>query len=325
MEAIHYSCKDSESTETDPPAPPTCEYTYHGGAITVSSDWSTPENVGCPVNTNGWEDSISISPDGQTLYFGYSNYDFLTFIISGGTERNQTGPDRGLNSTDLADIMISYKTGEYWEEPFLPENINEIYALNDGAFSQDGIVLYSSGLKSENIGSTSTSDIYVSVKPGDVWSVPSNVGPPVNTSASESNPWISSDETLILYDSDRTGGQGDRDVWKAEKVGGIWQEPVNFGTPVNTSHEETQPFLTQDGNTLYFTRAVDSVPGIYQSNYQAGTGWSEPELIISSSIAVGEPTLTSDGNELYFVHLFQMPDGSYNADVMVTRKNKRNH
>jgi Tol biopolymer transport system component len=276
--------------------------------------WSDPVNIGSPVNTDGWEDSVSISPDGNTLYFTYGNYDFLTYIISGGTNRIHKGPDRGLNTSDLGDIMVSYRSGNTWSDPVLANDINEAFALDDGAFTQDDLLFYSSGLKSGNIGGSSKSDIYTSQKTGGIWSTPVNIGSPVNTEDTEANPWISVNDDLLLFESDRPGGYGGNDIWMSEKSGSVWQEPVNLGPVINTAFDDGQPFLTRDEKTLYFSRTnAESGIDIYISARE-GEGWSEPVLLLSG--LAGEPTLASDGKMLYYVHIYTCDDGTYNADIM---------
>ncbi len=282
------------------------------------SGWSSPENIGSPVNTEGWEDSVSISPDGNALYFTYANYDYLTYLISGGTNRIHRGPDRGLNITDLGDIMVSYKSANGWSDPVLAYSINEAFALDDGVFTQDDVLFYSSGLKSGNIGGPSKSDIYTSQKINGIWTVPVNLGATINTVDTESNPWISSGDDLLLFESDRPGGYGGSDIWKAVKSGSIWQTPENFGSPINTVFDEGQPFLTRDGNTLYFSRTNDNNGIDIYISIKKGAGWSEPELLISG--LVGEPTLTADGKELFFVQIESLQDGTYNCDIMVMRR-----
>jgi flagellin-like protein len=284
----------------------------------VSSEWNTPINIGPPVNTAGWEDSVSISPDGNELYFSYGNYDFITFVITGGV-KNNIGPNRGMNEVDLGDIMVSYKTGNDWSNPVLANNINEAFALDDGAFTQDGITFYSSGLKAGNTGGPSSSDIYMSSRASGIWSVPVNLGSPVNTEYSESNPWISTDDDLLLFDSDRPGSS-DRDIWMAEKVAGVWQAPVKFGTPINSPGEETHPFLTQDQQTMYFSSNRDGILKIYKSDRLNAATWDEPQVIISGEIGVGEPTLTSDGKYIYFVNIHTPSVGSYEGEIYFSER-----
>ncbi|MBI5229622.1 PD40 domain-containing protein [Candidatus Micrarchaeota archaeon] len=295
----------------------TAAYTPPVETIPVAEGWSTPINLGPPVNTLGWEDSAFISPDGKTLYFSYANFDWLTFMISG--KRVKTGPDKGLNPTDLCDAMVSQKTDSGWTEPKLLE-INELYVCTDGVVTQDGETMYFSGLKKNNTGGPGKSDIYVSRKQDGKWQQEENLGPPVNTNYSEGNPWISEDGNLLMFESDRPEGKGDSDIWMAEKKDGKWSEPMNLGKSINSPKKEEQPFMSRDGKMLYFSGDSRKKPGdrvIFLSEKKDGK-WSEPKEVISN--LVGEPTLTSDGKELYFVHIFKTPGGGYNADIMMTKK-----
>lgn len=287
--------------------------------IALDGNWSTPVNLGSPVNTAGWEDSASISPDGRELHFAYCNYDYLTFVISGGRTRRATGPDRGSNSADVADIMVAELVDGRWTAPRPIGAVNIAFASNDGPCPL-GEELYHSGLRNMNIGGPSCSDIYVSRRKGGDWSAPIRLGPPVNSAASEANPWVSADGNVMWFDSDRPGGQGGRDLWMSRRSAGEWGEPVNLGKAINGPLDDTQPFVTADGNTLYFagsSRDGDGDHVIFRCRRDRAGNWSRPETLITN--LVGEPTLTSDGNRMYFVHIRRVGNG-YDADIWYTER-----
>jgi Tol biopolymer transport system component len=48
--------------------------------------WTTPQNLGPAVNTKDWEYNPSVSPDGQTLYFGRNRQIYLLSIADLGSE-----------------------------------------------------------------------------------------------------------------------------------------------------------------------------------------------------------------------------------------------
>jgi len=69
-----------------------------------------------------------------------------------------------------------------------------------------------------------------------------------------------------------------------------WDAPVPLPAPVNTGGAEDGPFITSDGESLFFTftpdpdvaaeeQLFDGVTGIYLSRRQA-EGWSEPERVV---------------------------------------------
>src|SRR5919109_5551479 len=71
---------------------------------------------------------------------------------------------------------------------------------------------------------------------GPEWSAPVNLGPVVNSSATEQNPAVSADGLALYFQSDRPGGLGGVDIWGTRWDAGnkAWGPPVNLGTPVNT-------------------------------------------------------------------------------------------
>ena len=70
----------------------------------------------------------------------------------------------------------------------------------------------------------------------------------------------------------------------------LWEDPVPVGAPINTAGGEDSPFITPDGNTLYFWftpdvsipaegQVDDRVTGIYRSDKTSGGEWTEPEQV----------------------------------------------
>ena len=63
----------------------------------------------------------------------------------------------------------------------------------------------------------------------------------------------------LIFASDRPGGFGGADLWRCEKKGSGWLEPVNLGPTVNSGGDELFPFMADD-STLYF--ASNGWPGL---------------------------------------------------------------
>ena len=114
----------------------------------------------------------------------------------------------------------------------------------------------------------------------------------------------------LYFHSGRTGGSGGYDVWVTSRSGEIWSDPINISA-VNTYETEGWPYISTDGNELWFLRYYLGTPAIYRSK-KTGGAWSAPELIISQF--AGEPTLDDAGN-LYFVHHFYENDVMIEADI----------
>ncbi len=123
-------------------------------------------------------------------------------------------------------------------------------------------------------------DIYYSERRNGQWTRPKNLGAPINTSAKETQPSISSDQQTLYFVSTRPGGKGEQDIWYSTlNENGTWGNPVNL-EEINTSDNESSPFIHPDNQTLYF--ASTGWPGM--GNYDLfvtrkdSTGkWSEPK------------------------------------------------
>jgi hypothetical protein len=76
------------------------------------------------------------------------------------------------------------------------------------------------------------------------------------------------------------------------------------------------PFISQDGNELWFNRNYKGSPAVFRSIKSNGN-WSEPELILSWF--AGEPSLDNEGN-IYFVHHFYKDGVMIEADIYVAKR-----
>lgn len=123
-------------------------------------------------------------------------------------------------------------------------------------------------------------DLYVSYKDGNRWTTPKNIGAPVNTRFWESQPSVSADGRTIYFVSNRPGTYGGMDIWyttRNEK--NQWNSPKNMGTNINTSGNETSPFIHPDDHTLYFASTGHIGMGgsdIFKSS-KTNNGWSSPQ------------------------------------------------
>jgi outer membrane protein OmpA-like peptidoglycan-associated protein/tetratricopeptide (TPR) repeat protein len=66
------------------------------------------------------------------------------------------------------------------------------------------------------------------------------------------HPSISEDENYLFFTSDMPGGIGGTDIWYCKKINGAWSNPINPGSEINTSGNESFPFLSAT-NTFYFS------------------------------------------------------------------------
>jgi len=177
------------------------------------------------------------------------------------------------------DIMMSeVDSAGNWTIPIsISENINSDYNEGTCSISADGRKLvFTSCMGRKGYGSC---DLYVSNKVGDEWSIPINMGEPINSSAWDSQPSLSADGRTLYFVSNRKGGYGKRDIYIStldEK--GNWTKPLNIGRDINTSYDDISPFIHPNGQRLYFStngRLGFGSFDIYFSEKE-GNSWTRP-------------------------------------------------
>lgn len=80
-----------------------------------------------------------------------------------------------------------------------------------------------------------------------------NLGEPVNSKHDEYEPWISPDQSFLLFMAIRPDGQGRSDLYLSHNENGKWSPPINLGSEINSSGSEYSPKITPDGKYFFFT------------------------------------------------------------------------
>lgn len=228
----------------------------------------TPQLLSDNINSDHSEYSPSLSMEGNVLVF---------------TRRKN-------NQEDLL-MAVKDSSGNFGPAVYLTE-INT--PANEGAHcvSADGTMVLFTGCDRDVL--FRGCDLYYSVLRDDAWTKPSNIGKSINTPAWESQPCLTADGKTLFFVSDRVGGLGGRDIWYCKKnERGVWTEPANLGSPINTSNDDETPFLHPDGKTLY-----------WRSNGRIGMGdfdiytakWNEDKQVWENIKNLGYP-INTEGSE----------------------------
>ncbi len=178
---------------------------------------------------------------------------------------------------------------------------------NEGAqsISADGKIMIFTGCNRQD--GVGRCDLYFSRIIDGKWSVPQNMGKPINTVAKETQPSISADGTALYFASDRPGGKGLLDIWKSTlNIDGTWGEPVNLGDSINTPFDEQSPFIHPDNQTLYFSSK--GWPGLgafdlYVSRKTNDTIWTTPKNLgypINTNFSEEGLIVNARGNTAYY-------------------------
>lgn len=160
----------------------------------TAEGWSTPENLGSSINTEFWEAAPSLSPDKRDLYFasrrpgGYGGNDIYV------SHRLQNG--RWSTAENLGPVINTIGDES---TPFIHADNQSLYFTSNGHSGYGG------------------DDLFVSRKtPDGKWTIPENLGYPINTIENEGSLIIAADGKTAYYASDRADSHGGLDIYTFE-------------------------------------------------------------------------------------------------------------
>ena len=260
----------------------------------------TPENLGDSINSKLLEYFPSVTIDGNTLVF-----------------------TRRIGQEDF--FVSERKNGVWSTAVSLPGNLNT--EENEGAqtISQDGRMLIFTGCNMED--GQGSCDLYVSYLTKNGWGERINMGRIINTEYWESQPSLSPDKRTLYFAARDPSGFGGSDLFVCYlQANGQWGTPRNMGPEINTSGDESCPFIHADNQTFYFTS--NGHPGyggtdLYYMRQQPDGKWGKPQNLgypVNTIDDEGSLIIASDGKTAYYasdgadsrggldIYSFQLPN-----------------
>ena len=238
-----------------------------------------PTNLGPTVNSSSDDAAPSISADGLSLFF---------------TSRRPGG-------SGSADLWISTRvsTEDVWG---IPVNLGSMVnsSVRDGApdISTDGCSLYFNSYNGQG-----NMDIWVTTRASisESWGKRINLGSTINISNWEAGPSISADGLSLYFDSERPGSVGGQDLWVTTRAtkDDSWGEPVSLGPTVNSSTDDWNPSISDDGLALFYVSDWDLWMATRPTKEET---WDSP-VNLGPNINTHQditPDISSDGSTLYF-------------------------
>ncbi|MFK8060656.1 MAG: TolB family protein [Polaribacter sp.] len=170
------------------------------------------------------------------------NGNSIYFISKRPTHKN----DKNLDWN----IWVANRINDKWSEPKpLPNPIN----LDDSneyffSISDKGNVFFSSNRK----GGNGSFDIYTAKIIGEnKFSEAKNVGKPISTEKYEFDPYISPDESVIIFSINEKGNSS---LYFSKKDhNNNWTEPKNLGDQINLTRQDFAPSLSAGGKFLFYS------------------------------------------------------------------------
>ena len=157
-----------------------------------TKEWTAAQKMPRPINTSYFEGSISMTADGNTIYF---------------VSERPEGEGQG-------DIYVSTKKGESWSSP---KNLGAVVNTDlDEKFvfiHPNGKTLFFASNGHQTMGSY---DIFKTEYVNGEWSVPVNLGYPINTVNEESTFSLTKDNKSLMIAAEYEDSFGERDIYKID-------------------------------------------------------------------------------------------------------------
>lgn len=131
----------------------------------------------------------------------------------------------------------------------LPDEINTGAQEDSIAFAEDGTFVFTSDYR----GGAGGFDLYIGQVPedGDVWTFENFAH---NTRMADTQVTMTRDGQTIFYYAHLPVVRGIVDLFRADKVDGVWSEPVNLGPKINSEGIDYGAGLSADETLFFFSR-----------------------------------------------------------------------
>ncbi len=243
------------------------------------------KNAGSILNTEYDEYVPVISADESIMLFTYRGKE-----SNGGLQNAFQQPDP--NGIYYEDVFQSVKENDKWTVPTPVKTINTNSHDAAIALSADGMHLFSYKDNGDDHG-----DIYMSSLINSEWTAPQKLKGQVNSYSWEGSCSMTADGRQLYFSSERGGGFGGRDIYRATLLAdSTWGNVVNLGDSINTALDDDAPFIHPDGTTLFYSSKGKNSMGDYDI-FQTRLNWLDSTF--SKPINLGYPINTPDGDRFY--------------------------
>lgn len=240
------------------------------------------------------EQNLTISSDGSEYVFGItdSSWDYtgiLTVKLTNGkvcldttvkyVDINHCGePFLSRDGEGLLfvgnypfDLWKCSREGNGWASPVrLEPPINTAFLEVHPSLAANG-TLYFASTRDGKSGLAGEGAIYSATLTDGQYSKVNKLEGDINL-GDAGDPAVSADESFIVFASFRSGGYGETDLYISFRLENTsWTTPKNLGRNINTIAHEAGPFLSHDGEYLFFHRRERWKDPTYSDIYWVST------------------------------------------------------
>ncbi|UYZ64185.1 OmpA family protein [Hymenobacter weizhouensis] len=219
------------------------------------------------------------------------------------SQRNVGRAQRQLQNCEFAQKAMAAPIGVQPER--LSEPLNTFRFQYFPALTADNRFLLYTGRPAADSGE----DLFISRQNKDgSFGQPQQISTAINTPYNEGAGTISGDgKTLVFASCDRPNSVGNCDLYISRRTGNAWSKPQNLGRNVNSPEWDSQPTLSADGRTLYFTstrRGGKGQEDIYVTTLGTDGNWTVARNLGTPVNTAGKdmaPFIHASGTTLYYV------------------------
>jgi Tol biopolymer transport system component len=197
-----------------------------------NSSWTNPAEA--PFSENNSQ-APCFSKDGKRIYY-------------------QVSRNEGYGSLD---IWYVERVKDGWSEPAnLGMPVNSEKLESEPTFTKDGTIYFTGELK----GVMADRGIYRARYVDGKYLAPELLGDSINTKYLEIYPFISTDESYLLFCSTRPSmEEKDRRIYITFRTDEEnWSKPINLNKKIDFDYQSAVPYVSPDGKYLFFTRYNES-------------------------------------------------------------------
>jgi flagellar motor protein MotB len=188
----------------------------------TGADWSDPKNMGPVINSDNWDAQPSLSPDGRTLYFASNREGSLGSSDIWKTEKQPDG-----SWSKPVNIGHPVNTTDTEMSPFMHFDNKSLYFSSRGHLGMAG------------------QDLFLTTRNEEGWTVPQNLGYPINTSADEINILVTPGGENAYMSAHLPGGYGGYDMYTFRLPEKVRPFPVTYMKGIVYDSDTGKPLSAQ--------------------------------------------------------------------------------